>query len=224
MARSAQALLKGVDALAAGKVARTWRKPGAKQGAEQGSSVKYASTPHEIGAGSYAIHSKHEPSCLQCRVWRRCRALMRQRQARWRAHGANLWQSKAHSKAPSRWHAPVGDASPRAAAFRVAACGGHRAAAPKAGVVSASHAFDHALVCAPARGLPAPPLFVALRHASPHSTPFRPDSRWRSRRSWVKKRSCFQGFSGATKFMVSFPCPGQAPPRGFQQVQPRCPP
>ncbi len=63
---------------------------------------------------------------------------MRQRQARWRAHGANLWQSKAHSRAQSRWHAPVGDALPRAVAFRVAACSGHGATAPKAGVVSAS--------------------------------------------------------------------------------------
>jgi hypothetical protein len=90
MARSAQALLKGVDAPVAGKVARTWRKAGTKQGAEQGNSFKYASMPREISAGSYAIHSKHEPSCLQCRVWRRCRVLMRQRQASG-AHMEQTW-------------------------------------------------------------------------------------------------------------------------------------
>ncbi len=96
MPRLAQ--VQGADAPAAGKVARTWSKPGTKQGAEQGNSVKYASMPHEISAGSYAIHSKHEPSCWQCRVWCSCKALMRQRHARWRAHGANLEQSKARGQ------------------------------------------------------------------------------------------------------------------------------
>ena len=68
-----------------------------------------------------------------------------------------------------RWPVPVGDASPRAAAFRVAACGGHGATAPKAGVVSASHAFDHALMCAPARAARSAPFL----RTSPHFAPFR---------------------------------------------------
>lgn len=48
------------------------------------------------------------------------------------------WNKARRRAGQGRWPAPVGAALPRAAVFRLVACGGYGATAPKAGVVSAS--------------------------------------------------------------------------------------